>query len=148
MQSVDINNDSFQISIKSNNINELLNTNIFEQYYITSCSLKNEGEKTIRNFICTGVIINNQKDEIVAGFYQSCDIEPGAVLRCVYATECDLLQQFITGNIQSLLFMYRMENVIGELFELAIEFIFISYDENKGPSFFVEKLPIKKINSE
>ena len=36
--------------------------------------------------------------------YQSCDIEPEAHLRCVYATKFNLAQQCMDGTTQSLLF--------------------------------------------
>lgn len=32
--------------------------------------------------------------------YQSCDIEPGTILRCVYATKFDLAKHVLSGTIE------------------------------------------------
>lgn len=146
MQSFDFENDSFQISFKKENPNEILTSyvDIFEQYYTFTYTFKNDSERTIRNFTCTSIIKNGKKNEMGFWLYQSCDIEPGAILRCVYATKFNLAQQCIDGIIQSLSFKYKMENVIGELFELTIDFYFIALPENKAPDFMVEISPIQK----
>ncbi len=76
--------------------------------------------------------------------FQSCDIEPRAILRCIYATKFNLAQQCIDGIIQSLSFKYKMENVLGELFELTIDFYFFASPENEVPNFMVEISPMQK----
>lgn len=149
MQSFDFDKDSFQISFKKENPNEMLTSylDIFEQYYTFTYTFKNDSERTIRNFTCKSIIKNDQRTEMGFWLYQSCDIEPGSLLRCVYATKFNLAQQCMDGTTQSLSFKYRMENVIGELFELTIDFCFIASPENEAPDFMVEISPIQKIEA-
>jgi len=149
IQAFDFENDSFQISFKKENPNEILESyiDIFEKYYTFTYTLKNDSERTIRNFTCTSIIKNDQKNEMGFWLYQSCDIEPGAILRCVYATKFNLAQQCKDGIVHSLSFKYKMENVIGELFELTMDFYFIASTENEAPDFMVEISPIQKIEA-
>lgn len=142
-KSFDLKNDAFQISFRKENPNEYLTsyTEIFDQYYTFVFTLKNDGEKTIRNFNCTNIETNGQKYEMGFWIYQSCDINPGAILRCVYATKFDFSQKVSRGEIESLSFNYRMENVLGECFVMSVDFHFIPTEENHI-DFFVEISPI------
>lgn len=145
----DFEKDTFQISYKKENPNEILSsyTDVFEQYYTFTYTLKNDSERTIRNFTCSRIIKNNQSDEMGFWLYQSCDIEPGNILRCVYATKYDIAQQCKDGDIQSLSFKYKMENVIGEHFEMTIDFYFNPTPEDEAPDFIVQISPIQKVEA-
>ena len=84
----DIESDAFQISFCKEGSNEHLDSleEIFEQYYTFVYTLKNDGEKTIYNFNCIDIKINGRNIEEGIWIYQSCDIKPGEIVRCVCAT--------------------------------------------------------------
>ena len=76
--------------------------------------------------------------------YQSCDIEPGTILRCVYATKFDLAEHVLSGTIESLSFTYNMENVIGEQFQMSMDVHFYEHEESY-PKPYIETTPIMRI---
>lgn len=98
----DIESDAFQISFCKEGSNEHLDSleEIFEQYYTFVYTLKNDGEKTIYNFNCIDIKINGRNIEEGIWIYQSCDIKPGEIVRCVCATKFDLLKKISSGEIQ------------------------------------------------
>lgn len=118
--------NGFQITIKKeddfNSSDRLLNE-IFDKYYTFTYVLKNEGEKTIRNFNCKNLKINSKHG---MGFwvYYPCDIEPGKLMYVVYATKINMHEKVKKGELNTINFEYSMENVIGEKFsmEVYIEF--------------------------
>ena len=128
----DIESDAFQISFCKEGSNEHLDSleEIFEQYYTFVYTLKNDGEKTIYNFNCIDIKINGRNIEEGIWIYQSCDIKPGEIVRCVCATKFDLLKKISSGEIESLSFIYQMKNVLGECFNMAAELHFIPIEEN------------------
>lgn len=122
----------FQITIKKEDSFEDRDgpiDRIFDEYYTFTYVLKNEGEKTIRNFSCCNVNINDRHG---MGFwiYYPCDIEPGKVVYVVYATKVNLSEKIKTGEIYTLDFRYKMENVIGETFCMNIHTRFYHTDKN------------------
>lgn len=144
--SFDFEKDAFQLSYKKDDPNEMLSSyaDVFNQYHTFTYTFKNDGERTIRNFICSAITKNNQHNEMGFWIYQACDIEPGAILRCVYATKFDLAQQCKDGRIHTLSFKYEMENVIGEHFEMTTDFYFSPSPDNEPPDYMMEISPIRK----
>ena len=104
----------------------------FKHYHTFMYTLKNDGESTIRNLECTSVIKNNQKKEMGAWIFESCDIESGAVLRCVYATKFDIFEECRNGEIETLTFVYEMENVLGDHFKMSNDIYFIHHKIMNG----------------
>lgn len=145
--SFDFDNDTFVFSYKNINPEEIpaSKIDIFNQYHTFVYTLKNDGERAIRNFSCTSVTQNEQLHEHGFWFCQTCDIEPGAILRCVYVTQFDLAEQSKNGEIESLSFRYEMENVIGEHFEMTTEMHFIPANENEAPDYMMEISPVHRI---
>ncbi|MDO5382735.1 MAG: hypothetical protein Q4F06_08490 [Eubacteriales bacterium] len=145
--SFDFENDAFVFSYKNISPEEIPNTliDIFNQYHTFVYTLKNDGERTIRNFSCTSVTQNKQLHEHGFWFCQTCDIEPGAILRCVYVTKFNLAEQCKNGEIESLSFKYEMENVIGERFEMATDLHFIPSGKNAAPDYMMEITPIHRV---
>lgn len=145
-QSFSPDEDAFQITYKKDDPYEMEDTvnDVFNHYFTFTCTFKNDSERTIRNFNCSNIIINN--DEHGMGFwqYQSCDIEPGTILRCVYATKFDLAEHVLSGTIESLSFTYNMENVIGEQFQMSMDVHFYQHDESY-PNPYIETTPILRI---
>ena len=143
----DMEKDVFQISYKKEDPHEVLSTynDIFNQYHTFTYAFKNDSERTIRNFTCSSIIKNNLQNEFGFWVFESCDSNPGAILRCVYATKFDLAQQCKDGSIQSLSFKYNMENVIGEHFEMTTDLYFNPSPDDEPPNFFAEISPIQKI---
>lgn len=143
----DLKKDAFQISYNKVNPNEMLTSykDVFNQYHTFVYTLKNDGEQTIRNFNCKSIVKNDAEHEFGFWLFQSCDIEPGALLRCVYATEFNLAEQCQHGEIQSLKFQYEMENVIGDRFEMTCDFFFFPVAANEAPNFSIEISPIQRL---
>lgn len=127
----DVENDAFQISFCKEDINEHLTSyeETFDQYYTFVYTLKNDGEKTIYNFNCTDIKTNGKNNMKGIWIYQSCDIKPGATVRCVYAAKFDIEKKISSGEIESLSFNYRMKNVLGECFNMIVDLHFISVEE-------------------
>lgn len=123
-------NSSFQITIKKEdaNLDEISINKVFEQYNTLVFSLKNTGEKVIRNFICTECTINNNHEMGFWLFY-ACDIAPGTDVNLTFATKKNLLKEIKDGNIRTLEFKYEMENVIGEKFGMNIEVTLYSRED-------------------
>lgn len=138
--------DVFQVTYEKYDLNEMENTinDVFNNYFTFTCTFKNDSERTIRNFNCSNIIINNNDPEMGFWQYQSCDIEPGAILRCVYATKFDLAEHVLSGIIESLSFTYKMENVIGEQFQMSMDVHFYQHDESY-PNPYIETTPILRI---
>lgn len=128
----DIEYDSFQIIFCKEDSREYLDSceEIFERYHTFVYTLKNDGEKTIYNFNCTDIKINDRDLEEGIWEYHSCDIKPGAIVRCVCATKFDLEKKISSGEIESLSFNYQMKNVLGESFNMVANFHFIPIEEN------------------
>ncbi len=143
----DLENDAFQISYKKENPYEFLSSykDVFNQYHTFVYTLKNDGEHTIRNFNCKSIIKNGEAHEEGFWLFQSCDIEPGRILRCVYATKFNIAEQCQNGDIESLTFSYKMENVIGEHFEMTTELFFFPVSTNEAPNYSIEISPIRKL---
>ena len=141
----DMDNDSFQITIRDGKIEEWFSTynDLFNEYYTFVYTLKNDSEKTIRNFNCTDVETNGKKDELGFWKYYSCDVRPGTLVRCVYATKFDLTQKMCDGDIGTLSFRYSMENVIGERFYMTIDF-YMGSNEAGQPNFYAEVSPVNR----
>lgn len=139
--------DAFQISYKKEDPYEMLSPyeDIFDQYYTFVYTLKNDGEYTIRNFNCKSIVKNGIEHESGFWLFQSCDIEPGAILRCVYATKFNLAKQCQNGEIQSLSFIYEMENVIGERFKMTSELIFFPVSVNEAPNYSIVVSSIQRL---
>lgn len=113
--------NSFQITIKKESDFDKRDeriAKIFDDYYTFVYVLKNEGERTIRNFSCYDVKINN-KQELGFWIYYPCDIEPGEMVYVVYATKINIIKQIQNGEIYSMDFMYNMENVLGERYTMS-----------------------------
>lgn len=138
--------DAFQITYKKDDPYEMEDTvnDVFNHYFTFTCTFKNDSERTIRNFNCSNIIINNDEHGIGFWQYQSCDIEPGTILRCVYATKFDLAEHVLSGTIESLSFTYNMENVIGEQFQMSMDVHFYQHDESY-PNPYIETTPILRI---
>jgi len=145
--SFDFEKDTFIFTYKNINPEEIPSSliDVFNQYHTFVYTLKNDGERTIRNFSCTSVTQNKQLHEHGFWYCQACDIEPGAILRCVYVTKFDLAKQSKNSEIESLVFKYEMENVIGEHFEMTTEMHFIPADENDAPDYMMEISPVHRI---
>lgn len=75
---------------------------------------------------------------------QSCDVESGAIVRCVYATKFDFSEKASHGEIESISFKYGMENVLGEKFTISTIFYFYPTEENHINS-YMQMLPIQKL---
>lgn len=146
---MDFEKDAFQVSYKQEDPYEISSSymTVFDKYYTFTYTLKNDSEHMIHNFTCSRIIQNNDSLEMGIWLFQTCDIKPGAALRCVYATKYDLAQQCRDGKIQSLSFQYKMDNVLGDRFEMKIDFYFNPCSENNPPDFFAEISPIKKIET-
>ena len=109
---------------------------IFKQCNTIAYSLKNIGEKVVRNFHCKRCIVNND-DKAWNWISYFCDVEAGMNVNIVLATKEDILEEVRMGNIESVSFEYEMENVIGENFGMNAEMIFV--DGSKGmPKLFVQ----------
>lgn len=102
---------------------------IFKQYNTIAYSLKNIGEKVVRNFHCKRCIVNND-DKMWNWISYFCDVESGMDVNIVLATKEDILEEVRKGNIKSVSFEYEMENVIGENFGMDAEMTF--EDDPKG----------------
>lgn len=148
-ENFDLENEVFQISHRSNGACDyILSINdAFKKYHTFVYTLKNSGDKTIRNFNCKSIITNNNHREMGGWIYQSCDIEPGVLLRCVYATSQNLFEQCNNGEIKTLSFQYEMENAIGEQFTMTADFNFYPNVSNTSPIFEMKLSPIEKYNS-
>ncbi len=131
--------DVFQIT--SHNISDVYNLiterdyeKFFKRQNTFTYTLKNEGEKTIRNFCCRNMDINGENwrnIENVGGLIgESCDIKPGGIVRCVYATDYNLEEKILNRQIKSISFKYGMENLLGDYFEMTAEFDFTSIDND------------------
>lgn len=101
---------------------------IFDNYNTFIFLLQNKGEKSIRNFNCNKLLINGKIEE---GWwlYRSCDIEPGGVVKVIYATKTDLIKVVNEGYISEINLEYSMENVLDERFYMDIDIKF--YNEGK-----------------
>jgi len=145
--SFDFENDAFVFSYKNINPEEIPNSliDVFNQYHTFVYTLKNDGERAIRNFSCTSVTQNGQLHEHGFWFCQTCDIESGSILRCVYVTKFNIGEQCKNGKIESLSFKYDMENVIGEHFEMTTDLHFIPSGENEAPDYMMELTPIRRV---
>lgn len=141
----DLEKDVFQISYKEVNPEKTMGgyKETFKRYHTFVYTLKNDGESTIRNFRCTSIIKNNQQNEMGAWLFNSCDIEPGAVLHCVYATEFDIFEECRNGEIETLTFAYEMENVLGDHFKMSNDIYFYPSQNNEWPSEIMEISPIE-----
>ena len=137
--------DVFQVSYKEENPEKTMGgyKEAFKHYHTFMYTLKNDGESTIRNFRCTSIIKNNQKKEMGAWIFESCDIEPGAVLRCVYATKFDIFEECKNGKIETLTFIYEMENVLGDHFKMSNDIYFYSSQNKEWPNEIMEISPIE-----
>ena len=145
--SFDFENDAFVFSYKNIHPKEIPNSliDIFNQYHTFVYTLKNDGERTIRNFSCTSVTQNGQLHEHRFWFCQTCDIESGSILRCAYVTKFNIGEQCKNGEIESLSFKYEMENVIGEHFEMTADLHFIPTSKNEAPDYMIEFTPIHRV---
>lgn len=127
---LDINN-KFQITIKQEGEVDIDRkvSEIYNDYNSLTFILKNEGEKSIRNFNCNGVRINKQH---TMGFwtYTACDIKPGESIYVLYATKEDLQEKVKNDEIKQIDFEYTMENVLGESFSMNINIFFYDIEEN------------------
>lgn len=143
----DFENDAFVFSYKNINPEEIPTSkiDIFNQYHTFVYTLKNDGERAIRNFSCTSVTQNAQLHEHGFWFCQTCDIEPGGILRCVYVTNFDLAEHGVNGKITSLSFKYEMENVIGEHFEMTTDVHFIPENEDDTADYMLEISPVHRV---
>lgn len=143
----DLKNDSFVFTYKNINPEEIPDNliDIFNQYHTYVYTFKNDSERTIRNFSCNSIIQNEQLHEDGFWFCQTCDIEPGSILRCVYVTKFNLAELCKNGEIETLSFKYNMENVIGECFEMSADLFFIPADKNEAPDYTAEITPIHRI---
>lgn len=135
--------DNFLVTHNSWNLNKKRRSidYIFKNYHTFTCTFKNESERTIRNFCCSDVITNNQEFEMKSIFISSCDIEPGTLLRCVYATENNLPEEAMSGKIGSLSFTYKMNNGIGEQFKMQMDVLF-TQDSELYPDNWIQVSPI------
>lgn len=143
----DLHKDSFQITFRKVDFDEptLSYNKIFDNYYTFTYSFKNDSERTIRNFNCTKVLTDNRQLQEGMLLYQSCDIDPGATLRCVYATKFNLAEQILNGTIHSLTFYYKMENVIGEVFQMKLDLQFVNLNKD-CPDFIAEVSAITRLS--
>lgn len=121
--------NAFQITIKKEDdfysSDRLLNE-IFDKYNTFVYVLRNEGEKVVRNFSCNNVNMNG-KHGMGFWMYYPCDIEPGELAYIVYATKLNLYESVKTSALNTMEFRYKMENVLGEQFEMEVkaEFYYI-----------------------
>lgn len=101
---------------------------LFEKFDTFTYVLKNEGEKVIRNLRCIGIY---EKGERISHIWShaSCDVDPGKEVYLVYATEWNLRERIINGNVDTLDFEYEMENVIGEKFSMKCKVTFYIDDQ-------------------
>jgi hypothetical protein len=145
--SFDFKNDAFVFSYRNINPEAIPNSliDVFNQYHTFVFTLKNDGERTIRNFHCTSATQNGQPHELGFCFFQTSDIESGSILRCVYVTNFNIEEKCKNGEIESLSFKYEMENVIGEHFDMTIDLYFIPSGENEAPDYMMEFTPIHRV---
>lgn len=132
-----------QLTVKyedSNNI-EYSVEDIFKRYKTFTHSFKNDGEKTIKNFNCSDLIINNDRHMMGFWMYSSCDILPGEVVYVTYATKSDLHEDIQNEKIESLSFTYVMENVIGDHFKMSVDIHFYNLKETPVDT-YIEISPI------
>lgn len=106
----------------------------FENYHTFQIFFKNDCERSIRNFTCVpdiGLFKKNENQVFSQGSVSSwvCDIQPGAFLSCVLILKFDLEEEIKLGNIDSLCRKFRMENVLGEKFEMEVDINFYNEDE-------------------
>ena len=124
-------NNKFQITVKQEgklDINKEV-SEIYDDYYSFTFILKNEGEKSIRNFNCNGVKIN-KKHTMGFWIYSPCDITPGENIYVLYATKEDLQEKAKNNEIKEIDFEYTMENVLGESFSMNMNMFFYDIEEN------------------
>lgn len=114
----------FQITGHVDNIDhELPVRKIFDNYNTFIFLLQNNGEKAIRNFNCNKVLINGKIEE-GCWLHLSCDIEPGKIVKVIYATKTDLIKAVNEGYISEISLGYSMKNVLGESFYMDVNIKF------------------------
>lgn len=147
--------DSFQMTIFCGSLEDIhkLAKNeydyFFEHYHTLTISFKNDSERTIRNFICTpeiGLLKKSQNQVYQEGSVSSwvCDIAPGALVRCVLILKFDLTEEIRSGRIDSLHRKFRMENVLGEKFEMEVNIYFFN-DSEIFLDHYIQISPISRI---
>lgn len=136
-KSFDLINDTFQCTFNTCDpyVIKLPIEDVFKDYYTFVYTLKNDNEHVIRNFHCNSVTTKGQDCRLSTDnlIVQECDIEPGAILRCIYATKYNLADLCSNGNSESLIFSYQMENTLGEQYEMTADIFFYDTFEDSIP---------------
>ena len=102
--------------------NSILNKN-----NIVGFSMKNQGEKPIRDFICRNISINSKKIVNYQSF--SCDILPGgsAAILLFLSNGKDIDSAYNSSGL-SIDFVFSCENLIGDHYEFS-SYLFIKIDD-------------------
>lgn len=132
--------DVFQLTFKGIDAENFYNSSteeLYEQYYTFTYLMKNDSEHTVRNFICTEILINDDRPQEMSLLSSGCDILAGNVLACTYITKESLRSMIKNQKIYNMTFVYQMENGIGECYKMRTQLNFLINEEDDGLGFSI-----------